>query len=200
MPLSPAVAVPLSPAVAVPLWTFFPGARADMNAPAATRSPQNTTLPRGNFTLTPRSMMSAAATSTTIHTASSAHEIRLASPSPHSSPCSPCSPWPHSLVGCQSGHSTGPDRGHTNPPCAFMSLSHDRMTRTVSGFATGSGAGPAATFRVLVAGFFFVVAVRSGFSRFFVTRVATAISCASRASVVPVMPGTTCRANVPPAD
>ena len=72
VPLYPAVAVPLSPAVAVPWMIGVPiGARAAMNAAASLASPQNTTTPRGNFTLPFRSITSALATSTTSHHAPS---------------------------------------------------------------------------------------------------------------------------------
>ena len=41
----------------------------------------------------------------------------------------PWRPLPHALVGCQSGHSTGPERGQTNPPCADMSAAQVRSIR-----------------------------------------------------------------------
>ena len=54
-----------------------------------------------------------AGTSTTSQRASALQSSRLPSPSPHRAPCRPL---PHSGAGSQSGHSTGPDSGQTNPP------------------------------------------------------------------------------------
>ena len=143
-------------------------APARMRASAAPLAPANTTTPRLNFTFDLSiSTRSAASTSTTIHTESGSSFMSDQSPSPQSSPCKPC---PQVGVGSQSGHSTGPECGHSKahvtPLCEPRAIRSAGQVRRQSTLATGAaGAGDAAltfsfatffVFRALVIVFPFV--------------------------------------------
>src|SRR6185312_8149286 len=141
--LSPLVLVP--PTIAL---TEF-GARSAMYLVASNAEPQNTMVPRGNFTLRSRSTTSDAITSTTSQFADRSWLTSDPSPSPQRRPWRP-PPQTGSLF--QSGHSTGPDFGQTNPPCDRMLASQVRMTSTVAGLAAGPDLAGTARFRGALTG------------------------------------------------